>query len=347
MPDLVIPDGFPLPGLIARLSPDDTMVGGDPEHYLRVGLSALNVIEGAFAGLPDPRRILDLPCGFGRVTRVLRARYPEASITVCDLDRAGVDFSAAAFNAHGLYSKSEFRDLDLGSHFDLIWVGSLLTHLPEHLTRQFLDFAVRHMGPNSRLVVTSHGDYVATRLRSWTYGLSEPAARGLLAQYLEEGYAYRGYGGNPDYGISLVAHTWYESALAGSPLRLRSYQRRGWDDHQDVVVMQLAAQDVAARPRATGTFFQDAAPRVLLSGAAQAAQDEAGVAGFDEEWYCKTFDDVAAAIRRGEIASGSAHYMDYGWKEGRPPFDPRRSYLARTPRKPSAWSDGDAPETIA
>ena len=86
----------------------------------------------------------------GRVTRMLRARYPSAEITVCDLDHLCVDFTAAHFSARGVYSKPNFGGLELGAVFDLIWVGSLLTHLPEHQTRQFLDFAVRQMGPNSR-----------------------------------------------------------------------------------------------------------------------------------------------------------------------------------------------------
>ena len=74
--------------------------------------------------------MLDLPCGFGRVTRFLCARYPAASITVSDLDRDGVDYCAARFNAQAAYSVRDFRDLQLGGAYDLLWVGSLITHLP-------------------------------------------------------------------------------------------------------------------------------------------------------------------------------------------------------------------------
>ena len=217
MSALTLPAGFPFPKLVTDLAEGDTMFDGRSEHYLGVGLSALRVIEAAFLDAPAPRRILDLPCGFGRVTRMLRARYPSAKITVCDLDRLCVDFTAAHFCARGVYSKPNFRELELGAVFDLIWVGSLLTHLPEHQTRQFLDFAVRQMGQNCRLIVTSHGGYVAERLQKCTYGLTKEAARGLLAQFRMEGYGFRGYSGDQWYGISLSSRTWFEQVLSGSP----------------------------------------------------------------------------------------------------------------------------------
>ena len=59
--------------------------------------------------------------------------------------------------------------------------------------------------------MTSHGEYVAARLRSDTYGLTEPSARGLIAQYLADGYGYRGYDGGAFYGVSLVARAWWEN----------------------------------------------------------------------------------------------------------------------------------------
>lgn len=341
MPTLTLPVGFALPGLITELAPGDTMFDGGADHYLQVGLSALNAIEAVLRGATMPRNILDLPCGFGRVTRVLRARYPTAALTVCDLDHAAVDFAAATFDARGVYSTPNFRDLQLEGRFDLIWVGSLLTHLPEHQTRQFLDFAARHMGPDSRLVLTSHGAHVATRLRSLNYGLSDAAARGLIAQYLTDGYSYRGYDGDPAYGISLAARAWYETLFAGSSLRLQSYHERGWDRHQDVLVVRNIEAGRSRRKSGAGSppFDQPNIP-MPLPPTEQELQDAQGVAGFDEDWYCYTFNDVAAAVQAGTYKSGLAHYLAYGWREGRPPFDPARSYTRRTTSLLDAWLNG-------
>lgn len=345
MSKLTLPAGFPYPDLGTEVAEGDTMFEGDSAHYLSVGLSALQVIDTAMIGAPAPRRILDLPCGFGRVTRMLRARYPSASITVCDLDRPGVDFTAARFDARGVYSRQDFRDLDLGGTFDLIWVGSLLTHLPEHQTRQFLDFAVRHMETASRLVVTLHGEHVAERLRQSTYGLTVPAARGLLAQFHMEGYGFRGYSGNPLYGISLSSRAWFEQALRGSPLVLQSHSEQAWDRHQDALVLRRSAPGsrweraldrLIRKPNeAPGWFERSGRAAIPPSPEEQAALDDARPAGFDEAWYLSTFPDVAAAVADGALTSGLAHYESFGWREGRAFCDPALTFTGKTPPSPA------------
>ena len=184
MPSLTLPASFRFPRMDTEVAEGDGMYDGRDGHYVSVGLSALRVIEDALDGAPaPPQRILDLPCGHGRVTRVLRARFPEAAITVCDLDRNGVDFAAARFGARGVYSVEDFRALDFGESYDLIWVGSLVTHLPERQTLRFLDCMARHMAPRSVLVATSHGARVEERLRSWNCGLDETHVEARLRSW--------------------------------------------------------------------------------------------------------------------------------------------------------------------
>lgn len=241
MPSLILPTPFRFPDLVREVAEADSMYDGRDGHYISVGLSALRAIEEALSDAPaPPQRILDLPCGHGRVTRVLRARFPEAALTVCDIDRSGVDFVASRFGARGVYSAEDFRALDLGELYDFIWVGSLLTHLPEHQTRRFLDCMARHMAPRSTLVVSSHGERVEARLRSWNYGLAPEAVSGLLEDHARTGYGYRDYpGGQESYGISLISREWLASTLSEGPLRLHRYSEAAWDDHQDVLVLRL------------------------------------------------------------------------------------------------------------
>jgi hypothetical protein len=40
---------------------------------------------------------------------------------------------------------------------------------------------------------------------------------------------------------------------------------------------------------------------------------------FDETWYCKSYPDVASAVRCHVISSGHQHFIDYGFFEGRSP----------------------------
>ena len=246
------PPGFTCPGLDLTdlnltVSKADTMLADDG-HYLWVGQSALAAIEKALSG-EDPRNILDLPCGFGRVTRALRARFPQAAITVSDLDRPGVDFSASEFNARPAYSVRDFRELDLGEVYDLIWVGSLMTHLPAAQTKHLLSALKRHLSPGGTALITLQGPSVIPRLRESGYGLLPNAAEAVIEEYRRTGFGYRDYHGgedlygvsltNENYGISLTDKAWMSAALEECGLRLHAYEVQGWDNHHDVAVARL------------------------------------------------------------------------------------------------------------
>ena len=84
---IILPENYPFKHIVTEISANDDMfisegyahVSEGEAHYLGVGLSALNNIETAISkrGLAKVRTILDMPCGYGRVTRVLRVAYPD------------------------------------------------------------------------------------------------------------------------------------------------------------------------------------------------------------------------------------------------------------------------------
>jgi len=82
------------PAEVATLiSPKETM-GGD--NYIWVGASAAEAIIAALAAgrLAEVKRVLDLPCGHGRVLRHLVNMFPDAQFDACDLDPDGINFCA-------------------------------------------------------------------------------------------------------------------------------------------------------------------------------------------------------------------------------------------------------------
>ena len=244
------------------------MYDGRSDHYLAVGMSALHCIEAALE-VRTPDRILDLPCGFGRVTRFLRARYPEAQITVSDLDRPGVDFAAAHFGARGVYSVEDLADLDFGTVFDLIWIGSLVTHLSEAQTRSLLTVMHRSMAPDATLVVSSHGPTIVRGLQSWLYGLEPTSAAAVLDGYMAAGYGHRGYGDSDGYGISLTDRHWWQQAAGEAGFELVSYEVQAWDGHQDILALRRS------------TNLPGAAAVTLTELQAEIAQERRRVAEYD------------------------------------------------------------------
>ena len=108
------------------LAPQDGMIlPGLEEQYFDLGRRALELVlfSAQLCDKPHYPDILDLPCGYGRVLRWLRAQYDYARITACDLDRSAVDFCVAEFGATPVYSQPDLRELPFNSGFDLIWVG--------------------------------------------------------------------------------------------------------------------------------------------------------------------------------------------------------------------------------
>lgn len=336
--------GFP--SLVRDIDDSDGMFEGNLEHYRDVGVSALSQIERSLRGRPEPERILDLACGHGRVTRFLRARYGSAEITGCDLDEAGTAFVAKAFGAKQLRSEPDFSRFEVGSKFDLIWIGSLVTHLPEYQTRALLDFLDRHLAPSGTVVLTSHGAFVEKRLLTWNYGLPDDAVRGLLADCRMEGYAYRPYPGSRGYGVSLTRREWFAQTVSEGPFRLEAYRERGWDRHQDVVVLRRPDRRrwPFDRFRRRSTRHYGGACAEPPANERQESIDAESVRGFDEDWYLRTYADVAEAVRRGDVPSGLWHFRTWGWREGRDPGDPALSFAARS--RPVTRSGKEQVDTV-
>lgn len=223
----------------SRISPDDGMYKGDGNHYFRVGLSAVKCIDAAVtaAGNVHPKQILDLPCGHGRVLRLLVHRFPEAAITACDLDTDGVDFCTGTFGVSGVYSRPDLSALSLENQFDLIWCGSLVTHLDEPRIVALMKFFQRHLLPGGLLVFTAAGERVAEWMlsREFDYGIAKSAMPQITSRYREGGYAYTDYPYMPDYGISLTSPEWIRRRIEQvGKLREVYFVQHGWDDHQDV-----------------------------------------------------------------------------------------------------------------
>jgi SAM-dependent methyltransferase len=220
----------------STISPRDAMYIGDGAHYFSVGLSALRAIEAA--GAPVSGRILDMPCGHGRVLRFLKARYPAAAIVACDLDADGVAFCADRFEAQPQQSSEDLGSLALPGPFDLIWCGSLVTHLDADAIAALLALFARALASSGVAVVTTHGELVADRLRAGdTYQLDLAAARAAVDAFDATGFGYADYPWSPGYGVSLTAARWIESAAEHAGLKVAHMIERGWDDHQDVVAL--------------------------------------------------------------------------------------------------------------
>lgn len=238
-PNLTGADRELLKNVASEIHYNDTMYKGDGRHYFSVGLSAIRCLDYALtaAGLKAVNVALDMPCGHGRVLRFLVRRFPETKFIACDLDRNGVDYCAETFGVEGIYSRPDLDGLDLGRRVDLIWCGSLLTHLDQPRISALLHFFARHLVEHGLVVFTTAGERVVEWMttRQFDYGIAQEEIPIICGAYAKDGYAYTDYPYMSDYGISLTSPEWIRKQVAEvGGLREITFQPHAWDDHQDV-----------------------------------------------------------------------------------------------------------------
>lgn len=236
------------------ISPLDSMRDPKyPEQYYEIGERALDLVRFASELCDKPHfpRILDLPSGYGRVLRWLRAGYDYAEITACDLERPGVDFCAKEFQALPVYSRPDLAEVAFPHPFDLIWVGSLFTHLPQDQWLATLNHLIRLTAECGILILTTHGrcytSLLARGRRDITGNIDVPA---LLREYAAGGFAYQPYLESTDgsYGVTATSGAWLRSVLERNPdVIIRAHLEEAWG-LQDVLILYKASRYYEAPP---------------------------------------------------------------------------------------------------
>jgi SAM-dependent methyltransferase len=237
-----------------EISDRDKMYARDAHgHYFYVGASnlllianALNIRASYSMGDSDVVDILDFGCGHGRVTRWLRAAFPQAQISVSDYDNTGAEWCVEKYTCRDIKSSIP------RSQFDLIWLGSVFTHLPQQIVEHLLWDLLSALRPNGVLVFTTQGRFSIERMkgfdwkndtRKWMhYALSQDRFEMLARQYDETGYGYVDYPGQKDYGVCVAKPTWYsDRILASNDFINILFQEKGSDNHQDVSAFMRAS----------------------------------------------------------------------------------------------------------
>ncbi|HSY28933.1 MAG TPA: class I SAM-dependent methyltransferase, partial [Burkholderiaceae bacterium] len=232
------------------ISSQDEMMHGKfntDEVYMSVGRSALHLAISALIAndLDAPKTILDLPCGHGREARFFRAAFPTAELYACDVNMDGVNFCSENFGMHPVQSTVDLSKLALPAKFDLIWCGSLLTHLDSARATQLLDKFAEHLNPGGLMLFSSHGRMHANFVHDKCFKLtSDELFEQIKTDYLRLGYGYAEYPGVPQFGLSLTSPAWiFNYVYRRSDLTLCSFSEKAWHGLHDVTVLQKTKLD--------------------------------------------------------------------------------------------------------
>ena len=114
--------------------------------------SHLNFILECLKDSKSTMRILDIGCGYGRLSLPLVKKFPQAQIS-------GMDISP---NYVKLYRKKHGRDAFIGAvdampaetgTFDYIIVVTVLMYLPENKLKETFSGLFAHLNPNGKIIL--------------------------------------------------------------------------------------------------------------------------------------------------------------------------------------------------
>lgn len=211
-------------------------------HYLAVGRSAVEIIAQAMiaAGKTEIANVLDLPCGAGRVTRHLISFFPDAEIYVAELDKRCEAFVVETFGARPFAASPDFAEPPTRA-FDLIFVGSLLTHLPAERFAAAVRWFMAALASDGLLVATTHGRRADHCERAMNRHIDPVVWDKTSRAMALDGFGYveteRNAAGS--YGYNLAAPSWVLRLIEKDPdFRVVGFHEAAWAEHQDAVVVQ-------------------------------------------------------------------------------------------------------------
>ena len=241
-----------LPGVVGRVHRHDAMLDESPEGialYLRAGSSAIDnlaaVLERAGRSFADVTSCLDFGCGHGRVLRLLCQKIPPRRITACDVDPGGVGFCAAEFGVRPLLSRWRVEEIRLKT-YDLIWSGSVLTHLDAAAGEALFAKLAQSLLPGGLLTFSIHGQFSLEGLEHLYGRVWAGEAEEIRREVAQRGVSFRPYDGSfgrfpVPYGMTWHNREYFEAKAAelfGDRLQLIFWRARGWDFHHDVLAFQ-------------------------------------------------------------------------------------------------------------
>jgi SAM-dependent methyltransferase len=213
-------------------------------HYIEVGRGALSMLLRAMVLCEKSTitNVLVLPCGYGRELRHFVRAFPKANFTACEIEEAKIAYCAERFKATPVLSRVDFDTLTFDRSFDVVWSGSLLTHLPEKRYLAALSLFSRVLAPGGIALITLQGRNTPHFQEVEFEYMDQEGMDDSVKAFADTGWAFAPYPGEDDYGITFALPSVVHAHLERDPtVSCRGYVERGWDDHQDVLIFQKEA----------------------------------------------------------------------------------------------------------
>jgi SAM-dependent methyltransferase/uncharacterized coiled-coil protein SlyX len=204
--------------------------------YLSTGLNGFNIIRRIMTSANGndqlQGKLLDFASGYGRVTRFLAGYYSPEKIYTSDIKPEAVDFQKQHLGVSGFYSSYDPFELNIADKFQVIFVGSLFSHLNTDLYNKWLIQLLSMSEPEGLLIFSVHdmSIYPEQTTEDHVYALNnEDAPFGFVEDRITS---------LENYGVSFTTENYVSELLKtiDPELKYRRY-KRGFGGLQDVYVV--------------------------------------------------------------------------------------------------------------
>lgn len=161
-----------------------------------------------------PRRILDLGCGTGSTTLMLKQAFPEAEVVGLDLSPymlvvAGIKAQKAGLNIEWVHANAESTGFPDAS-FDLVTASLLFHETPPAVSRAILRESFRLLGVGSQVVILDGNQKTLQQTEWLTDVFEEPYIKSYAAGSVDAWMGAAGFG-----KVQTIEHWWVHQVTQG------------------------------------------------------------------------------------------------------------------------------------
>lgn len=239
---------------IQTISDGDWMMRADrePDWYFRRGYGAMAMIahECQRARL-YPASILDFGCGHGCVARMLKALYPKAKLTGQEVNPDWLAWCSDILGIETILSPPSIEEVVLDENsYDIIWAGSIFSHIPETAARHLLGQFRRGLTDRGIAIFSTAGQIMRNAyVPGGMHNVSDEQIAQMSAAFDRNEYAFGAYDRSlyPNWGHSLIPSQWFFARSAEFDMPLTGFYDAGWGATQDIYAMRKSRNPISWR----------------------------------------------------------------------------------------------------
>jgi SAM-dependent methyltransferase len=233
--------------------------------YFQNALEQFRLVQHIAAWRGHVGTMLDFASGYGRLTRLLVHERLADEVTVSDILEGGMEFQARQFGVRTILSTTDPKHFAAPGRYDLIFVASLFTHLPEATFLAWLRRLAELLTPDGLLIFSVHDELLAPA----------PFEGGIRFESRSESRVLD----VNDYGSTWVTEEYVRQQVAAiDPSFACVRMRRALAEWQDVYVISpspIASPEPRRVPKGFVDRLDSTADGVRLEGWATAVHERA------------------------------------------------------------------------